>query len=91
MQGEGIMAEVRVLQTVMDKEKLDAIEVLEDVLAEAKAGNVQSVAIAIVAPDSTLGTAWSSGGAGLMLGAMRYLESELIKDGIDRVNGHRSF
>lgn len=90
LQGEGIMAELHVLKTAVDNERMDSIDILEEILAEAKAGNIQSVLIAIVKPDTAMGSTWSSGTAGLMLGAIRMLEHQFIKEAIDGEDGDGS-
>ena len=58
------------------------VDTLEDVLSQAKDGNIRAVAIAIERPDSSTTTRWSIGigsSYGLLIGALEMLKVRLVK------------
>lgn len=56
------------------------VDTLKDVMDDAKAGTVSSVAVAIVYRDGTVGTAWSEvPSTGLLIGAAARLQWRLIQ------------
>ena len=58
------------------------VDTLEDVLSQAKDGNIRAVAIAIERPDSSTVTRWSIGigsSYGLLIGALEMLKVRLVK------------
>jgi hypothetical protein len=68
---------------VLDAEPVgaDAVEKLEDALTKAKAGELSSVAIAVVYRDGTSGRAWSAAPSlSCLIGAVARLQSALIED-----------
>ena len=58
------------------------VDTLEDVLSQAKDGNIRAVALAIERPDSSTTTRWSIGigsSYGLLIGALEMLKVRLVK------------
>lgn len=53
------MGDLVALQTRPEKVAASVIERLEEVLAEARAGHVESVAVAVVNTDGTTSSCWS--------------------------------
>ncbi len=70
-------AEIHVFEPEKSIEQREAIEVLEEVLAEAKAGLVRSVAVAIVRPDGSSTGSWSSCGVTSMVGSIEIMKMNL--------------
>ncbi len=54
-------------QSESAEDSADAVRLLEEFLAEAKSGEIRSVAIAYVSKDHAAGTAWSSSSAAAAL------------------------
>jgi hypothetical protein len=71
--------EVVQLKPVADKEKESTIEVLEEMIKQAREGHIQSVGIAVLRPDGSTGTAWSDATASGLLAAISLLNHRLIK------------
>jgi hypothetical protein len=67
------------LKLSIEREKESAIEILEEILTQAKLGQVQSVAIGVIRPDGTMGTGWSEGAASALLGAISLLNYRLLQ------------
>jgi len=60
----------------------DTIELLEDLLAQAKRGQISSIAVATTTPGQTVNVSWQRSGSGTWLGALgavTLLQSELLK------------
>ena len=58
------------------------VDTLEDVLSQAKDGNIRAVALAIERPDSSTTTRWSIGigsSYGLLIGALEMVKVRLVK------------
>ena len=76
------MADLHVIEAEPPGE--DVLAKLRETLAEAEAGNLSSVAIAVVYRDGSTGSAWSSPpSAGLQLGSVTALQARLAKRIID--------
>jgi hypothetical protein len=74
------MNNVRVINTTVEQDRASVIETLEDALEDAKAGNIRSVAIAVVRPDLALNACWSdSDSAAPLIGAVALLQKRLIE------------
>lgn len=70
------MTEVRVLDAAPPNPGV--VEALEDILARAKAGDLSSVAIAVVYRDGSTGDAWSEPASiGTLIGAVTILQHRL--------------
>ncbi len=73
-------AEIRALKTLTDEDKASVIEVLEDALAAAKDGRLQSIALAGVRPDGAVITKWSANSnSAPIIGAIAYLQHDFIR------------
>ena len=58
------------------------VDTLEDVLSQARDGNIRAVALAIERPDSSTTTRWSIGigsSYGLLIGALEMVKVRLVK------------
>jgi len=74
------MAEIHTLKTLLDQDKESVIELLETALKEARAGEIQAIAVAIVRPSSALNTAWSdNSNVSPLLGAALLLQHRLMR------------
>ncbi len=75
------MAELRVLETKPQRAQQSVIDMLDEVRAEADAGKVHSIAIAIVLPDGSVNTSRSAAdNAPALLGALALAHSRLLKE-----------
>lgn len=53
------MAELRVLETRTEEVRKDVVATIREVLAEAEAGKIKAVAIAVVNSDGSTASSWS--------------------------------
>lgn len=73
-------AEIHALKTLLDSDKESVVELLETALKEARAGDIQAIALAVVRPSSALNTAWSDNSSvAPMLGATLLLQHRLMR------------
>ena len=74
------MAELRVLETRPDAARRGVVELLEETLARAVAGEIQSVAIAFVEPSGTVKRSWSdTDNIGSLFGVVGWLHHSLLQ------------
>lgn len=75
------MAEIRTLETRPMAVQKDVIELAEDLLARAKAGEIVELAATMVLPDGAVGTAWAGGGDyHRMLGGIETLRFRMMME-----------
>jgi hypothetical protein len=77
------VAEIRPIHTA--KPDPDVIEMCEQLLAEAKEGRIQGLAVATVEADRTFGTAFEVGGGAVLslIGAVTLLQHDLAMTGFE--------
>jgi hypothetical protein len=74
----GLVAELHLLSA--EPPGKDVLAIIKEVLAEAEAGRLSSVAIAVVYRDGATGNCWSSPpNAGLQIGAVATLQAKLMR------------
>lgn len=73
-------AEIRVLENRATLDNRSVVETLEAALEQAKAGDIRSVALAVVRPTGACNTAWSdcNAAAAPLVGAVALLQKRLV-------------
>jgi hypothetical protein len=77
------MAELKVVpftgpKKAIDEDREGAVNTIKEMLADAEKGRITAVSIAYVRPEGSVGTIWSPGEVGPMLGAVALLQFRLI-------------
>ena len=73
------MAGLRVIENAQEIERKSVIETLEAALAEAIAGKIRGVAIAVLRPDMAMNATWSdSDAAAPLVGAVALLQKRIV-------------
>lgn len=79
------IAEVTSLKTAKTRAQEDALRVLEIALADAQAGEIEAVAIAVVRPDGAANACWSTAENTItLLGSVDLLRGRIVKGLLDQ-------
>lgn len=75
------MGDLHVLQSRLQRDNMSVIERVEEALEQAKAGEIRSIALAVVRPDFALNTAWSdcNDATGPLIAATVLLQKRLVE------------